>query len=482
MHPARRACESDNRVVFLPFFTANNDHEAPLRTSLKLTTLVWFRNDLRLEDNPALHDACEQAGAEPVVAVYLVSLEQHRAHHEGARRLGFVHESLLHLRESLTRLSIPLWVVRAPRFADAPPALLDIARRCGAGKLYFNAEYPLNEARRDRQVRDACLANGIDCRIRHGDLIMPPGTVLTAAGAPYRVYTPFKRRWLQQLSDALLEPLPAPVPLAPRVTVAVPEPDALADLDVVASAPDWPAGEASALSRLDAFLAEKLDRYAGQRDFPGKAATSRLSPYLSVGAVSVRTCYHRAATLPGAAADPWLNELIWREFYRHVVSHYPHISMGRSFKPGMDALDWRHDPEGLDAWQQGLTGYPLVDAGMRQLKESGFMHNRLRMITAMFLTKHLLIHWREGERHFMQELRDGDFASNNGGWQWSASTGTDAVPYFRIFNPASQARKFDKDESFVRRFVPEYGTDRYPAPIVSHPQARSRALDTFRRD
>jgi len=214
--------------------------------------------------------------------------------------------------------------------------------------------------------------------------------------------------------------------------------------------------------------------------------TSRLSPYLAIGAVSVRSCFHQAGRLPtNPGVETWQSELIWREFYRHVIALFPHVSQGRSFRQEMDTLQWRADPTALSAWKAGQTGYPLVDAGMRQLLATGFMHNRLRMITAMFLTKHLLIDWREGERHFMAHLRDADFASNNGGWQWSASTGTDAAPYFRIFNPESQAKKFDGAGAYIRQFVPELGDGRsdaaYPAPIVDHRAARERALAFFKR-
>ncbi|MGD8417509.1 MAG: FAD-binding domain-containing protein, partial [Pseudomonadales bacterium] len=283
--------------------------------------------------------------------------------------------------------------------------------------------------------------------------------------------------------DGLLTPLPAPEPRS-RPTVDVPAPDALNGLPEAAQDPDWPAGHSAAADRLDAFVSGQLERYDEDRDYPAKPATSRLSAYLNVGAVSVRTCYARAAAAPeGSGRESWLSELVWREFYRHVVAAHPHVSRGHAFQQHLDGLDWRHDPEGLAAWKAGETGYPLVDAGMRQLLETGFMHNRLRMITAMFLSKHLLIDWHEGERHFMRHLRDADFASNNGGWQWSASTGTDAAPYFRIFNPSSQAKKFDPDEDFIRRFVPELadGSRHYPEPIVEHKAARERALAFFKR-
>ncbi len=443
-----------------------------------MTALVWFRNDLRLNDNPALSDACENP-REPVVGVYLVAIDQHQAHGEGDRRLGFLRQNLASLGSALSELRIPLWVAWAPRFDDAADALTAIARRTGAESLYFNAEYPLNEAGRDRAVADACTANGIACHVRHGDVIVPPGHILKDDGDPYRVFTPFKRRWQQRCSAGERLPLPAPEPRARVPEIEVPDPEPLGKLPNTPADPDWPAGEAAARDRLQAFLDARISRYESDRDYPARQATSRLSPYFSLGVLSVREAYWQAEQT-GAAAASWLNELIWREFYRHITALYPDVSRGHSFRRELDHLPWRQDPDALAAWQAGRTGYPLVDAGMRELAETGFMHNRLRMITAMFLTKHLLIHWREGERYFSSQLLDADFASNNGGWQWSASTGTDAAPYFRIFNPESQAKKFDREGDYIRRFVPEFGTDRYPDPIVEHAAARQRALAFFK--
>ncbi|MGE0626126.1 MAG: deoxyribodipyrimidine photo-lyase [Pseudomonadales bacterium] len=450
-----------------------------------MTSLVWFRNDLRTADNPALHDACE-APDEPVVGVYLVSEAQHRSHHEGDPRLGFVRAHVLDLKEQLSALRIPLVIAPAPWFRDVPAALMAIARAVGAGRLYFNAEYPLNEARRDAAVQLACESYGIECHIRHGDVILPPGSVTKDDGAPYSVYTPFKRRWLDRVTRGELSPLPAPD--RRRSIASVPssatDPTALDALPRRAPDDAWPVGEVAASKRLATFVDAALSGYRDERDFPAKPGTSKLSAYLNLGAVSVRTCYARAAAEARSdGRESWLSELIWREFYRHVTAAFSHVSRGESFRQELDALPWRHDPDALAAWKAGATGYPLVDAGLRELAETGFMHNRVRMVTAMFLTKHLLIDWREGEKHFMSHLRDADFASNNGGWQWSASTGTDAAPYFRIFNPTSQAKKFDPDDAYIRRFVPELtdGSRPYPEPIVDHARARERALAFFKQ-
>ncbi len=445
-----------------------------------MTTLVWFRNDLRTRDNPALFEACEAAGTGPVHAIYLICDRQARNHGEGDPKLSFLRSTLEVLTTDLDRRGIPLHIRHAPRFADVAEALGGLCRELDAKALYFNAEYPLNEARRDQAVADFCAASGIVCHRLHGDLVLPPGTVVKDDGGPYSVFTPFKRRWLDRASPAVLAPLPAPTPrTAPAGTV---NREALAVLPEAPEDPDWPAGEAAAQARLAQFVADAIAAYDDDRDIPAKPATSRLSAHLALGAISVRDCYTQALADKGPGGETWRSELIWREFYRHVIAHYPHVSRGEAFKRETDRLPWRHDPEALDAWKAGATGYPLVDAGMRQLAQTGFMHNRLRMVTAMFLTKHLLIDWREGERHFMASLRDADFASNNGGWQWSASTGTDAAPYFRIFNPESQAKKFDAGNTFINLFIPELrdGTRAYPEPIVEHRTARERALAFFK--
>jgi deoxyribodipyrimidine photo-lyase len=259
---------------------------------------------------------------------------------------------------------------------------------------------------------------------------------------------------------------------------------------------------------LDEFIKKRLDEYKDRRDLPGVDGTSRLSPHLAAGTISPRTCLRAALDAAGwkegDKLDPrrrdgaftWISEVLWREFYKYLIAAHPRLSMGKPFKPETDDIEWSYDEDELEAWKTGRTGYPIVDAAMRQLLQTGWMHNRLRMIAAMFLTKDLLIDWRLGERHFMQHLVDGDLASNNGGWQWSASTGTDAAPYFRIFNPESQSKKFDESGDFIRRFIPELRdveapdihnptseqreSAGYPEPIVDHAEARERAIEAFK--
>lgn len=427
-----------------------------------------------------------------MVGCFLFSEAQWRSHDHGDRKLAFLRRCVASLSQALAKLGIPLFVLEVPWFAEAPESLVTLMQKLGASHLYFNAEYPLNELRRDRKVWRAVKASGFECTRLDGSVVHPPGSVLTGKGEPYTVFTPFKRKWLGLLSARCTRPLDSPQACGPPIQAPpLPwRPDAEA-LEAV----DWPGGEDEPHHRLQQFCSDRLVSYADARDFPGSAGTSRLSAYLAVGVISPRQCLSQLSRWQAIEDSAWASELIWRDFYAHVVAAFPHVSKGYSFQRQYDRIPWETDPQGLAAWQAGATGYPLVDAAMRQLKSTGWMHNRLRMVTAMFLTKHLLIDWRHGERYFMQQLVDGDFAANNGGWQWSASTGTDAAPYFRIFNPAEQGRKYDSKGVFTRAMLPELKNvpDRtlfepwksglqidYPAPIVEHAFARGRAIERFR--
>jgi deoxyribodipyrimidine photo-lyase len=381
----------------------------------------------------------------------------------------------------------------------------------GTCALHFNAEYPLNERKRDSQVTLAFEEAGLDVVSFDGSVVLPPGTVLTGSDDPYTVFTPFKKRWLASLGNTSSDDRGLDNLKPPRASKAQKNleleieadavPDALDGVGPGLHADTFPGGEKAALKRMAAFCKGELANYHKHRDLPALPGTSSLSPYLSVGALSPRRCFaaagvNNAGDYAGLdeGASVWLSEVIWREFYRHVIAQFPHVSQSLPFKRDMKTVRWRHDEADFAAWCRGETGYPIVDAAQRQLLATGWMHNRLRMITAMFLTKHLLIDWRWGEAHFMRELIDGDFASNNGGWQWSASTGTDAAPYFRIFNPITQAKRFDGAGEFIHTWVPELrdlsgkallepwtvGGHDYPAPIVDHKFARERALAAFK--
>ncbi|MFU1505215.1 deoxyribodipyrimidine photo-lyase [Aeromonas veronii] len=467
--------------------------------------LVWFRHDLRLADNPALRHAC--AGDEPVGALFIISPIQWRQHKMAPIRQRFMLAQVDMLGRELAALGIPLHLLRVETFAEVPVALADLCRELGVTQLYANQAIEIDEQRRDHAVSAALAEQAVGCHWLNGCCVLPPGRVLTGSGEMFKVFTPFSRAWLKVLDEegfvihraptARGEPLPWQ-PLAERDFVD-------AALGELTADPRWPVGEVEALRRLNIFLEQAVLDYGETRDFPAIAGTSVLSPYLAAGIISPRQCVaalqQRLGYRPQSKAQPgfvWLNELIWREFYRHLLVLIPTLSMNRPFKPETAALPWSWDPDAFAAWCEGRTGYPIVDAAMRCLNTTGWMHNRLRMIVASFLTKDLHIHWRLGEDYFMSRLIDGDLAANNGGWQWAAGTGADAAPYFRVFNPTTQGQRFDPQGEFIRTWVTELadipaayvhqphdwlrlkGRQDYPAPMVDHAVARVRAIELFR--
>lgn len=478
--------------------------------------LVWFRSDLRAADNSALHHAARHARAisphARVVALFILSPGEWLAHDWASVKIDFALRTLRELSASLARLGIPLLVRTAPTPTDVIPTVLATAAQARCSSIHFNREYELNESRRDTTLLSAAKPRGIAVFPHHDQCLLEPGCVLTQTGSPFTVFTPFKRRFLALLHERGVPPvLPTPAPFPPSNPAPAPDPIPASIPGFMCDVPAslWPAGEHEAHRRLHAFVDDRILRYHTDRDRPDLAGTSTLSPYLTIGAISLRQCLAAALAANNNRLSPdtpahegpscWITELIWRDFYRHTLAAFPRLCTHRAFKPATDRIPWRTDPRDLEAWKNGRTGYPIVDAAMRQLAATGWMHNRLRMISAMFLTKDLLIDWRLGERHFMRSLIDGDLASNNGSWQWSASTGTDAVPYFRIFNPASQSRKADPHGAFIRRFVPELAQVAgdeihepsslppllrsrldYPEPIIDHGAARARTLAAFK--
>jgi deoxyribodipyrimidine photo-lyase len=466
--------------------------------------LIWLRNDLRVHDNTALLAATASG---PTVAVYLLSPEQWREHDDAPCKVDFWLRNLQALSGALGQLNIPLLIRNAPRWEDAPAVLLELCQQLQIDAVYLNEEYGIHETRRDAAVTQALKAEGIEVRRYLDQLLFKPGSVLTKTGSYFQVFSQFRKACHERLHHSLPGLVSTPAAqaalniasdaIATRVEGFDPPPDSLREL--------WPAGEDEARRRLDSFTEMQIDDYQSERDFPAKPGTSQLSAYLAAGVISPRQCLHAAMQSNQGefesgkvGAVTWINELLWREFYKHILVGYPRVSRHRAFRPETEALAWRNAPEELAAWQQGRTGLPIIDAAMRQLLETGWMHNRLRMVVAMFLTKNLLIDWREGERFFMRHLIDGDLAANNGGWQWSSSTGTDSAPYFRIFNPLSQSEKFDAEGLFIKHWLPQlsgldkkavhnpaqlgglFGVPDYPAPIVDLGTSRARALSAFK--
>lgn len=461
---------------------------------MKATQLVWLRNDLRLDDNPALALAQQQGAIE---VLFIATPKQWQQHDESAAKLGLKAASLADIGQQLAEKGIAFHIVETDLFTDVAKTLLDFCEQHQFSAVWFNQETPLDERRRDLAVIDTLSEAGIATHPLDTDLLVA-APVLTQQDEPFKVFTPYYRRWLQILQDTQREPYPEPKAQAEPCDFDFTQPDWAGKFrdDL------WPSAEDEVLQKLQRFCEKRLKAYPERRDFPAEPATSTLSPYLAIGRIGPRRLlasiqYHCAAQNMEWQDNDWLRELAWRDFYRQLLLHFPRLSMEKPFKPETDKVVWQDDDAGFEAWCEGKTGFPIVDAAMRQLRQTGWMHNRLRMIAASFLTKLLLIDWRRGEQFFMQQLIDGEFAANNGGWQWSASTGCDAAPYFRVFNPTRQSERFDPDGEFIRRFVPELDSvegkkihdppaelrekQGYPEPVVDYKLARKLAIDAFAR-
>ncbi len=478
-----------------------------------MRSLVWFRSDLRTHDHGALAAAAAREGGSGIVGVFLLAPTQWKQHDWGGVKVRFILRTLRELSAALARLNIPLLIERTETFAQAPEILARVASKHACTALYYAREYEVNERHRDGAVEARFASDGIAVHAVDDQCIIEPGAVRTGEDRVYTVFTPFKKAWYKVVEErGMVAPLSA-IATQPMLDIAPSAiPDTLPGFETIVPDHLWPAGEAAALDRLRAFGGKPLVQYKHDRDFPAADGTSRLSPYLAIGAISPRTCLRAAIEANEGKLDnpkpnragqsTWISELAWREFYKHILAGFPRVSMGRAFKPATDRIRWSDNLDHFAAWCEGRTGIPIVDAGMRQLAATGWMHNRVRMITAMYLTKDLFLPWRWGERHFMRHLIDADLSQNNGGWQWSASTGTDAAPYFRIFNPISQSRKFDPAGEYIRRHVPELGDLEggengpvhdpselpplsraqvdYPEPVVDRASVRDRVLGAFK--
>ena len=466
--------------------------------------LIWLRNDLRLHDNTALSAATARG---PSVALYLLSAEQWLAHDDAPCKVDFWLRNLRPLSQALGELNIPLLIRSAPHWDDAPGVLVALCNELNIEAVHVNEEYGVHETRRDTAVSQALDASAVAFHHYLDQLLFKPGSVLTKTGTWFKVYSQFRKICHARLQGALPRLVAPPKTQAPMAIDSDPIPEQIPGFDTPSAQLRalWPAGEDEALRRLEYFAQAQIHCYQDERDMPAKPGTSQLSAYLAAGVISPRQCLHAALQANQGEFDSgsvgavtWINELLWREFYKHILVGYPRVSRHQAFRPETEAVAWRTAPDELAAWKEARTGLPIIDAAMRQLLATGWMHNRLRMVVAMFLSKNLLIDWREGERFFMRHLIDGDLAANNGGWQWSASTGTDAAPWFRIFNPLSQSAKFDPEGLFIKHWLPElagldskdihnpaamgglFAVAGYPLPIVNLSQTRERALAAFK--
>ncbi|GHD51742.1 deoxyribodipyrimidine photo-lyase [Thalassobaculum fulvum] len=466
-------------------------------------TLLWFRQDLRLTDNPALTAAV--AAGRPLIPVFV--LDDADAGHwaTGGAARWWLHHSLEALAEAMGTRGGSLVLRRGP----ASEVIGRLVEETGAAAVFWNRRYEPWATRRDAEIKADLKRRGVEARSFNSALLCEPWQIETRTGGPYKVFTPFWKALRAAVETATPTPPPERLPTPARM----PTGDALADWALTPRGPDWAGGlraawlpgENAALRRLDGFLDEAVLDYARKRDLPAEPATSRLSPHLHFGELGPRQAWHAALSRhePGRT-DKFLSELAWREFAHHLLHHFPDLP-DRPLRPEFAGFPWVDDPQGLRAWQQGRTGYPIVDAGLRELWQTGWMHNRVRMIVASFLIKDLLIPWQAGEAWFWDTLVDADLANNAASWQWVAGCGADAAPFFRVFNPSLQGVKFDPDGAYVRRWVPELarlpaaaihspwaarpldladagirlGRD-YPGPIVDHAAARDRALAAFK--
>ncbi len=469
--------------------------------------IMWFRDDLRLEDNPALHYLCETCSS-LVLITNPKSAEDRRS--LGSASKLWLHQSLHSLDKNLNALGHHITY-----FSQDPETFLEtLCAQFPEAIFAWNRRYDPVSIQYDTKVKEMLQNNGATAKSFNGALLCEPWSVETKTGGFFKVYTPFKKALIaQQVID---EPLGiAPIEILKPIDVGNNE--KLEDFDLLPTKPDWSPslkafwqfGEKAAHDRLNIFIEQNIDDYAKGRDFPDRTKTSFLSPHLRFGEISPRQIWHKVEfeknnqNIDEKNADKYLSEIIWREFAYHLLYHTPNLSQ-KNFAPKFNVLEWRKDEDQLELWQKGLTGYPIIDAGMRQLWQTGWMHNRVRMIVASFLSKHLLIDWREGEKWFWDTLVDACPANNPASWQWVAGTGADAAPYFRVFNPIIQGEKFDPEGEYVKKWCPELtklspkyihkpwtvpqlllkecdiilGVT-YPHPIIEHTHGRTRALEAF---
>ncbi|WP_318477459.1 deoxyribodipyrimidine photo-lyase [Photobacterium leiognathi] len=469
--------------------------------------IIWFRDDLRTVDNTALNHAIETGL--PVIALFVATPMQWHEHHIAAIQIDFIHRRLRVLKQQLAELNIPLQVMQCNDFSESVDAIAEYCHQHRVVHVFVNKQYPLNEQLRDEKLGVLLAQSGIKQSLFDDNYVLEPETILNREGELFKVFTPYRNAWIKRFSAKPSYPVTTnkEVALSDTTSAMLADSTDIQSLGYpVIESVLWPVDEEAILQRLDTFCVTKAQDYHQQRDFPAIDGTSCLSPFLAIGALSARQCvYQLLQHFPHAlevnkedGAFTWLNEIIWREFYGHLLHRYPELSKNQPFQDYTQYVRWLDNPTLLKAWQDGKTGFPIVDAAMRQLRATGWMHNRLRMITASFLTKDLLCDWRAGEQWFMQHLIDGDFASNNGGWQWAASTGTDSQPYFRVFNPILQGQRFDPKGDFIRIWVKELakvpdkyihtphqwdssGSLDYPLPIVDHKEARLLAIEAFKQ-
>jgi deoxyribodipyrimidine photo-lyase len=424
--------------------------------------IFWFRRDLRLTDNAGLYHALKSE--HPVLPVFIFDKNiLDDLENKEDRRVDFIHRQLMKMQEVLEKEGSSLLVL----YNTPEKAFTEILGKYDVAEVYTNIDYEPYATERDRQTETLLRKHNAVLKSYKDQVILDRDEVLKDDGKPYTVFTPYSRKWKSTLTDFHLKSYPAKKYYSNFLKHPAQEIPSLKSMGFSGTDKPFPS---------QSIPEEIIKDYAKQRDYPGIHGTSHMGLHLRFGTVSIRRLAKKAKEF----SDTYLGELIWRDFYHMILWHFPHVGKGQSFKPAYDHIKWRYDDEQFAKWCKGETGYPIVDAGMRELNETGFMHNRIRMVTASFLSKHLLLDWRLGEAYFAEKLLDYDLAANNGGWQWAAGSGCDAAPYFRIFNPYLQTKKFDPEFKYIRKWVPEFEDFSYPKPIVDHVFARERCLKVYK--
>ncbi|MBK8140165.1 MAG: deoxyribodipyrimidine photo-lyase [Chitinophagaceae bacterium] len=423
-------------------------------------TIFWFRRDLRLRDNAALYHALKDGS--PVVPVFIFDRNiLDELEDKNDRRVEFIHLALQDIQQQLLKIDSSLDI----RYGNPFDIYKELLKEYNIKKVFTNHDYEPYAKQRDSEILQLLNEHGVSFHTYKDQVIFEKNEVLKDDGKPYTIFTPYSRKWKAALKEYHLKAYPVKKYLANFFKQPGKKIISLEEMGFAPAGLPFPGKE---------WMGQVIRHYKEQRDIPSVQGTSRLSVHLRFGTISIRELADEA----GALNETFLNELIWRDFYHMILWHFPRV-VGHAFKPEYDKIRWRNNEKEFDAWCNGITGYPIVDAGMRELNQTGFMHNRVRMIVASFLTKHLLIDWRWGEAYFAKKLLDFDLAANNGGWQWAAGSGCDAAPYFRVFNPYLQTKKFDPELKYVRKWVPEFEELIYPQPIVAHEVARKRCLETY---
>ena len=458
-----------------------------------MNSLFIFNSDLRLRNNPALSNASLKGSS--LTTLFIFNPKKWNNHNESNLKIAFQIEHLKELSEKLKNLNIPLKIINANGIEDESKKIIDFVKKNEIQEVFINKEYGVNEMQRDETLQKDLermnkKLNIFDSSIFH------PDSIKTQSDTFFKVFTPFSRAFRSKLMSKKIEISELPKRQEHAISVSDRIESFKLDKNDQEIFNQYEIGEEKALEKLESFIDHKILNYKENRDFPSLDGTSALSPYLSSGILSSGQCIFyvfQKYSEDEIGVKTWVNEIIWREFYKYILFHNPRVSKNLSFSEKYDNFPWLNNEDNFISWSKGQTGVPIIDAAMRQLNASGWMHNRLRMIVAMYLTKNLLIDWRKGEKYFMKKLIDGDFASNNGGWQWSASTGVDAAPYFRIFNPITQSEKFDKEGKFIKKWIPEIAAAKnihdpsteerremgYSCHLVDLKESRKEAIEAF---